>query len=128
LNTLTLNLDHILRICNIFNIKEEEIFNNSDLENNPNQLARFHKIQRKIDIALNDGEKLLVKIRPVYMMMNMFRTIAIILFYIVLILSGFYFKPVIAVGIFALAIFSFLFRKIETFLSINEISKRIKRH
>lgn len=128
LNTLTLNLDHILRICNIFNVKEEEIFNNSDLENNANQLARFQKIQRKIDIALSDGEKLLVKIRPVYMMMNMFRTIAIILFYIVLILSGFYFKPIVAVGIFGLAIFSFLFRKIETYLSINEISKRIKRH
>jgi len=129
LNTLTLNLDHILRICTIFNAKEEEIFNSfSDLEHNPNQEARFHKIQRKIDIALVDGEKLLVKIRPVFTMMNMFRTVAIILFYFVLVLSGFYFKPIIAVGIFALAIFSFLFRKIETYLNINEITRRIKRH
>lgn len=129
LNTLALNLDHILRISTIFNAKEEEIFNNlADLENNPNQVARFNKIQRKIEIALGDGEKLLVKIRPVHIMMNMFRTVAIILFYLVLVLSGFYFKPIVAVGIFGLAIFSFLFRKIETFLSINEITKRIRRH
>ncbi len=129
LNTLALNLDHILRICTIFNAKEEEIFNNlADLENNPNQVARFNKIQRKIEIALSDGEKLLVKIRPVHIMMNMFRTVAIILFYLVLVLSGFYFKPIIAIGIFGLAIFSFLFRKIETYLSINEITKRLRRH
>lgn len=129
LNTLSLNLDHILRIAIIFNAKEEEIFNNlANLENNPNQIARFDKIQRKIDMAIDDAEKLLIKIRPVSIMMNMFRTVAIILFYFVLIISGFYFKPIIAVGILALAIFSFLFRKIETFININEISRRIRRH
>lgn len=129
LNTLSLNLDHILRIAIVFNAKEEEIFNNlANLENNPNQVARFDKIQRKINMAIDDAEKLLIKIRPVSIMMNMFRTVAIILFYFVLIISGFYFKPIIAIGILALAIFSFLFRKIETFININEISRRIRRH
>ncbi|WP_432223123.1 hypothetical protein ACRASX_16295 (plasmid) [Flavobacterium sp. TMP13] len=129
LNVLTLNLDHLLRISTIFNAKEEEIFNSSvNLENNPNQVARFGKIQRKIEMALDDAERLLLKIKPVSMMMNLFRTIAIVLFYVVLILSGFYFKPIIAVGIFGLALFSFLFRKIETYLNINEIKRRLKRH
>lgn len=129
LNSLSLNLDHILRILIIFNAKEEEIFNSQlDLEKNPNQVARFEKIQKKIEIALIDAEKILVKIRPVSIMMNIYRTIAIILFYIVLIISGFYFKPIIAVAIFALAIFTFLFRKIETYINIEEIRKRVKRH
>lgn len=129
LNSLSLNLDHIMRILTIFNAKEEEIFNNSEnLENNPNQVARFEKIQRKIDIALNDAEKLLVKIRPVFIMMNIYRTIAIFIFYLVLVLSGFYFMPVVAVGISGLAIFTFMFRKIETYISIEEIKRRVKRH
>lgn len=129
LNTLSLNLDHIMRILIIFNAKEEEIYNNSqNLENQPNQVARFEKIQRKIDIALNDAEKILIRIRPVLIMMNVYRTVAIILFYIVLILSGFYFLPVISVAIFGLAIFTFLFRKIETYLSFEEIKKRVRRH
>lgn len=129
LNVLNLSLDHLLRIATIFNAKEEEIFNSSlNLENNPNQVARFGKIQLKIEMALDDAEKLLLKIRPVSMMMNLFRTIAIVLFYVVLILSGFYFKPIIAVGILGLALFSFLFRKIETYLNINEIRRRLKRH
>lgn len=129
LNSLSLNLDHIMRILTIFNAKEEEIFNNSgNLETQPNQVARFEKIQRKIDIAINDAEKLLVKIRPVFIMMNIYRTIALILFYIVLILSGFYFMPVVAVAIFALAIFTFIFRKIETYVNIEEIKRRVKRH
>lgn len=129
LNVLTLNLDHLLRIATIFNAKEEEIFNSAvSLENNPNQVARFAKIQLKIEMALDDAERLLLKIRPVSMMMNLFRTIAILLFYVVLILSGFYFKPIIAVGISGLALFSFLFRKIETYININEIKRRLKRH
>lgn len=129
LNTLSLNLDHIMRILIIFNAKEEEIYNNSqNLENQPNQVARFEKIQRKIDIALNDAEKILIRIRPVLIMMNVYRTVAIILFYVVLILSGFYFLPVISVAIFGLAIFTFLFRKIETYLSFEEIKKRVRRH
>lgn len=129
LNTLSLNLDHIMRILVIFNAKEEEIFNNSqNLENNPYQVKRFEKIQRKIEIALIDADKILVKIRPVLIMMNVYRTTAMILFYIVLILSGFYFLPVISVAIFGLAIFTFLFRKIETYLSIKEIKKRVRRH
>lgn len=129
LNSLSLNLDHIMRILTIFNAKEEEIYNNTEnLENRPNQVARFEKIQRKIDIALNDADKLLIKIRPVFIMMNIYRTIAIFLFYLVLILSGFYFIPVIAAAISGLAIFTFLFRKIETYLSIEEIKRRVKRH
>lgn len=129
LNSLSLNLDHIMRILTIFNAKEEEIFNNSEnLENNPNQVARFEKIQRKIDIALNDAEKLLIKIRPVFIMMNIYRTVAIFIFYLVLILSGFYFMPVVAVGISGLAIFTFMFRKIETYINIEEIKKRVRRH
>jgi len=129
LNSLSLNLDHIMRILIIFNAKEEEIYNNNeDLENRPNQVARFDKIQRKIEIALNDGEKLLTKIRPVFMMMNIYRTIALLLFYLVLILSGFYFMPVIAAAISGLAIFTFLFRKIETYINIEEIKRRVKRH
>lgn len=129
LNSLSLNLDHIMRILIIFNAKEEEIYNNNEnLENRPNQVARFDKIQRKIEIALNDGEKLLTKIRPVFMMMNIYRTIALLLFYVVLILSGFYFMPVVSAAIFGLAIFTFLFRKIETYINIEEIKRRVKRH
>lgn len=129
LNSLSLNLNHVMRILTIFNAKEEEIYNNSEnLENKPNQVARFEKIQRKIDIALIDAENLLIKIRPVFIMMNIYRTIALLLFYSVLILSGFYFIPVIAVAICGLAIFTFLFRKIETYVNIEEIKKRVRRH
>lgn len=129
LNTLSLSLDHIFRIATIFNNKEEDLYNTQlNFEQNPHQVQRFEKIQRKIDIALEDAEKLLLKIRPVSIMMNFYRTIAIILFYLVLIISGFYFKPVIAVAILGLALFTFLFRKIETFASIEEIKKRVTRH
>jgi hypothetical protein len=129
LNTLSLSLDHIFRIATIFNSKEEELYNTQlNFEQNPYQVQRFDKIQRKIDIALEDAEKLLIKIRPVSIMMNFYRTIAIILFYLVLIISGFYFKPIIAVAILGLALFTFLFRKIETYASIEEIKKRVTRH
>lgn len=129
LNTLSLSLDHIFRIATIFNSKEEELYNTQlNFEQNPHQVARFEKIQRKIDIALEDAEKLLIKIRPISVMMNIYRTIAIILFYLVLIISGFYFKPVIAVAILGLALFTYLIRKIETYASIEEIKKRVTRH
>lgn len=129
LNSLSLNLDHIMRILTIFNAKEEELYNNSEnFDRKPNQVERFKKIQKKIDIALIDAEKLLIKIRPVFIMMSIYRTIAIFLFYLVLILSGFYFMPIIAVTIFGLAIFTYLFRKIETSLNIDEIKNRVKRH
>lgn len=128
LNSLSLSLDHIMRILTIFNAKEEEIYNNENFENNPNQLVRFEKIQKKIDIALVDAEKLLKKIRPVFIMMSIYRTIAILLFYLVLILSGFYFMPIISVAILGLALFTFLFRKIETYLNIEDIKNRLKRH
>lgn len=129
LNSLTLNLDHILRLLLVFNSKEEEIFNSfQNLENNPLQVARFDKIQNKIDTALNDAEKLLLKINPLFIMMNLYRTIALILFYFVLVLSGFYFVPQVAVAIFALAIGTIVFRKIETYISIEDIRARMKRH
>lgn len=129
LNTLSLSLDHIFRVATIFNGKEEELYNaRLDFEQNPHQVARFDKIQRKIEIALEDAEKILTKIRPISIMMNIYRTIAIILFYLVLIISGFYFKPVIAIAILGLALFTFLVRKIETYASIEEIKKRVTRH
>ena len=129
LNTLSLGLEHIFRIATIFNNKEEELYNsglNSQL--NPNQAKRLEKIQLKIEIALEDAEKLLITIRPISLMMNIYRFFAIILFYLVLIISGFYFRPVIAIAILSLALFTFLFTKIETYLNIEEIKKRLKRH
>lgn len=129
LNTLSLNMDHLLRILNIFNSKEEELFNlKMESESNDFQIRRLEKIQKKIDTALIDAEKILKELKPTSTMMNTYRTIAVFLFYIVLIISGFYFMPIIAVLILSLFIFTQIFGMFEKHSKFERIKNLIKKH
>lgn len=129
LNTLYLNMDHLIRILVIFNAKEEELFNLKLVDDsNDFQIQRLEKISKKINIALFDAENLLKELKPTAMMMNVYRNLAVFLFYLVLIVSGFYFMPIIAFLILSLAIFTQLFRLFETYSKIQLINNLLKRH
>jgi hypothetical protein len=129
LNGLSLNMDHLIRILIIFNSNEEELYN-MRLENEAQflQIQRLEKIQSKIETVLIDAEKLLIELRPTSLMMNTYRNIAVFLFYMVLIISGFYFSAVVAFLILSLAVFTQLFRTIETYSKIEKIKNVLKRH
>lgn len=128
MNSLYLNMDHLIRILVIFNSKEEELFN-SNLNDSQNfQLQRLEKIQAKINSALIDSEKLLKELRPTSILMNTYRNIAVVLFYCVLIISGFYFMPIVAFLIFSLAIFTQIFRIFETYTKVEKIRNLLNRH
>lgn len=129
LNSLSLNMDHLIRILNIFNAKEEELFN-LKLENDfgEYQIRRLEKIEKKIDTALTDADNLLKELKPTSIMMNTYRTIAVFLFYIVLILSGFYFMPFVAILILFLFLFTQIFGYFQKYSKIERIRNLIKKH
>lgn len=129
LNTLSLNMDHLIRILIIFNAKEEELFNlKTEEQSNDFQIQRLEKISRKIDVALVDSENLLKELKPIAVIMNSYRNIAVFLFYLVLIISGFYFMPIIAFLILSLAIFTQIFRLFETYSKTELIRNLTNRH
>lgn len=129
LNALFLNMDHLIRILIIFNAKEEELFN-LKIEDNSNdfQIQRLEKISKKINTALLDAENLLKELKPTAVIMNSYRNLAVFLFYLVLILSGFYFMPIIAFLILSLAIFTQIFRLFETYSKVELIRNLLNRH
>ena len=113
----------------MFNAKEDELFN-LDLDPNVNQfqISRLDKIQRKIHRALIDAERLLSELKPTVILMNSYRSIAVFLFYVVLILSGFYFMPIVAGVIVLLYVFTQVFGIFEAYTRIERIKNLLKRH
>jgi len=129
LNSLYLNMDHLIRTLVIFNAKEEELFNlKTSNDSNDFQVRRLEKITKKINITLGDAENLLKELKPTSIIMNIYRNLAVVLFYFVLIISGFYFMPIIAFLIFSLAVFTQIFRLFETYSKIQLIRNLLKRH
>lgn len=129
LNSLSLNMDHLIRIMTIFNAKEEELYN-LKFEGNihESQSKRLMIIEKKIDIAISDADKLLKELKPTATMMSIYRNIAVLLFYLVLIISGFYFSPIVSFMIFSLAVFTQVFRLFETYSKLEKIKALIKKH
>lgn len=129
LSTLALNMDHLIRILIIFNGKEEELFNlKLEEETEKFQIQRLEKIQRKIETALIDAEKLIKELQPTSIMMNVYRTIAVFLFYFVLVISGFYFMPVISMLILFLFILTQLFGLFEKYTKLDRIKHLLRKH
>ena len=129
LNSLSLNMDHLIRILNIFNAKEEELYNvQYDGHLNGASLKRLEIIGKKIDLALADANKLLKELKPTVSMMTIYRNVAVLLFFSVLIVSGLYFMPMMAILILFLAVFTQVFRMLETYLKIGKIRALLKKH
>ncbi|MCV9930069.1 hypothetical protein OIU83_20580 [Flavobacterium sp. LS1R49] len=97
-------------------------------KNEDYQRIRMGKIQKKIDTALIDADNLLRELLPTSIMMNTYRMIAVLLFYMVLILSGFYFMPSIAVLIFFLFLFTQVFGYFQKYSKIERIRHLLKKH
>jgi hypothetical protein len=129
LNSLSLNMDHLIRILTIFNAKEEELYN-AQYEGSLNDASsnRLKNIGKKIDHTLADANKLLKELKPTVAVMSIYRNVAVFLFFLVLIVSGFYFMPMMATLIFALAVFTQLFRILETYSKIGKIRALLKKH
>jgi|GEM_PF-5793069 len=128
MNSLSLNMDHLLRILLIFNAKEEVLINTNINEQNQTNEKRLEKIQAKINSTLTDSEKLLQELRPISILMKIYRNIAVVLFYCVLIISGFYFMPMVSLIILSLALFTQVFRLLETYTKIDKIRNLLNRH
>jgi len=128
LNSLSLNMDHLIRIMTVFNAKEDELFNIQQEDVKRHQETRLTKISKKIDVAISDAEKLLKELRPTVMMMSIYRNLAVFLFFMVLIVSGFYFMPVVSFLILSLAIFTQVFRLVETYSKLERIKRLIRKH
>lgn len=129
LSGLSLSMDHLIRLLIILNSKEEELFNlNFQSEGNDFQTRRLEKIQKKIETALKDSEQLLKELKPVARIMVAYRNIAVFLFYCVLVISGFYFMPIVAFLILAFAVATQLFRLFETYSKIDKIKNLLSKH
>lgn len=129
LTSLSLNMDHLIRIMTVFNAKEEELYNMQyERAMEERHSNRLKNVSKKIDIALSDANKLLSELKPTVTMMSIYRNIALFLFYSVLIVSGFYFMPIIASTIFVLAVFTQIFRLLETYSKLDKIRNLLKKH
>lgn len=129
-SSLSLKLDYLIRIMTIFNAKEEELIN-IELESNETSEAlrkRKEKISYKISEAITDANKLFKDISPIARLMGWYRNIGLVLFFIILITSGFFLSPQVSAAILVIAIFTWLFRVIETNIKVNKINKLIGRH
>ena len=129
LSSLALKMDYLIRILTIFNSKEEELFNlKFDKDSEIFQNRRLEKIQKKIEATLIDAEKLLKELQPTSNMMNVYRTVAVFLFYLVLVVSGFYFMFVISVLILFLFLFTQLFGLFEKYTKLDRIKNLLRKH
>lgn len=129
LNSLSLNMDYLLRVMTIFNAKEEELYNlQQSSEFNEVQIRRLQNFEKKIDNAIKDAEKLLKELSPIALMMGLYRNIAVFLFYLVLIISGFYFSPFVSGLIFTLAMITLFYRLFNVYTKESIIKELIKKH
>jgi hypothetical protein len=124
------NMDHLLLTMTIFNAKEEELTNMKYENANfaSSQKDRLKKITEKIDLAIKDADHLMEELKPIISMMSLYRNVAIIVFYIVLIIAGFYFNVFIASSILIVAILTILFRWTESLLNLKRIRRLLLRH
>lgn len=128
-SALILNIEHIVRTLSIFNTKENELFNIVySTKDNELQKERLEKVSKQINIGISDADKLMKEIKPVVIMMSFYRNLAVILFFFVLFLSGFYFHPLVSIFILLLAFFTQAFRIIETYSKIERIKNLVQRH
>jgi hypothetical protein len=128
---LSLEMDHLVRIITIFNAKEEELTNihlGADTELKESLKIRLKKITKKIDFALSDANKLMTDLIPIVRMMSICRNLGVFIFYIVLIVSGFYFSPIVAYGILMIAVLLFVVRWSETIIKEGKIKNLLSRH
>lgn len=128
---LALDMDHLIRTMVIFNAKEEELYNsqiNSKEHIRISQSSRLSKITKKVNYAISDANKLLKELNPVIRFMSLYRNIAVGVFYLVLIVSGFYFSPTIALIIFLLAVFVYMYGLFDSLIKKGKINTLINRH
>jgi hypothetical protein len=128
---MSLKMDYLIRIMNIFNAKEEELIN-IKLENNNISSTiidnRAKRISKKITATLDDAKKLIKNISPVVALMSLFRNLGIITFYLILVSSGLFFSGALSLFILILAICTFFFRLIEAQAKLDKIRSILKRH
>lgn len=127
---LSLKLDYLLRIMTIFNAKEEEMIN---LEMSGTQVtdysaARRRMIAHKITEAINDANKFTKDIKPLVSLMALYRNLGLVLFFLILITSGFFFSAKVGISIFLLAIATWVFRVVEKWRSFEKIQRLLQRH
>jgi hypothetical protein len=128
---MSLKMDYLIRIMNIFNAKEEELVH-IRLENNASDNVTIDKraklIAQKINSGLEDANKLLKEINPTVTLMSWYRNLGIITFYLILVTSGLYFSYALCLFILVIALCTYVFRMAESGLKLDRIKGILKRH
>lgn len=126
---LSLKLDYLIRIANIFNAKEEELVNFGALEMQ-NELGRRRLafLSSKIRKATTDASELAKQIGPIITLMDIYRNTGIKIFYLILMACGLFFSPMISAIILLIAIFTWMFRILDTKLRFKKVTNLLRMH
>ena len=126
----SLKMDHMIRIMNIFNAKEEELINIKLESKGLNEVIdkRHKMISKKIDFTMLNANLLLKELNPIAGLMSGLRNIGITIFFLILVTSGLFFSYAISLLILGLALATLIYRTIESQIKPEKIKSLLRRH
>jgi len=130
INTLALKFDYLIRVMGIFNAKEEELINMEIAGSGNSQIIEKRKkiVSTKISETIKDATLLYGQIRPVMIMMSIYRNVGLVLFFCVLIISGLFISSYVCTMLMLLALFTVVYRIIETKMRGGLVNRILYRH
>jgi hypothetical protein len=128
---MSLKMDYLIRVINIFNAKEEELIvlkMDDKNQDNTRITERTRLLTQKIEAGIADASHLLTQIKPVVGMMSFYRNLGLIFFYGVLVTSGLYFSWVLSLIIIGVALTSKLYRVTSVKARMETMQRILRRH
>jgi hypothetical protein len=128
---MSLKMDYLIRVINIFNAKEEElIVLKMDEKNQDNTriTERTRLLTQKIEAGIADAIHLLSQIKPIVWMMSFYRQVGLSFFYLVLVTSGLYFSWLLSLFIICVALTSKLYRVTSVRARMETMQHILRRH
>lgn len=126
---LLVKANYLLEVLKALNNKEEDLFGleMSGIKND-SLVQRRIRISKKISETIEHTSLMVQNIRPLERIMGVYRNLGLILFFIILVTSGLFFSPATSAFIIVLALFTWLYRIVETEVKRYHISTLLSQH
>ena len=128
---MSLKMDYLIRVINIFNAKEEELIvlkMDDKNQDNTRITERTRLLTQKIEAGIADAGQLLSQIKPVVGIMSFHRSLGLIFFYGVLVTSGLYFSGWLSLFILGVALLTKLYRVTSVKARMETMQRILRRH
>jgi hypothetical protein len=128
---MSLKIDYLIRVLNIFNAKEEELIvlkMDDKNQDNTRITERTRLLTQKIEAGIADASHLLSQIKPVVGIMSFYRHVGLLFFYLVLVTSGLYFSWFVSLAIMGVALTSKLYRATSLMTRMETMQRIVRRH